>query len=135
MAKSCPTPKTPWTVTHQAPLSMRFFKHEYWNALPFPSPGDLPHPGIEPTSPAVQADSLPMSHWGSHMLSGVIIKPYLIISSPDSLLTVLKTYPFCFLFLFYSIFGCVGSFLQCMGFSLQWLLLLQSMGSRVHKLQ
>ena len=51
MAKSCPTPKTPWTVTHQAPLSMRFFKHEYWNALPFPSPGDLPHPGIEPTSP------------------------------------------------------------------------------------
>ena len=40
---------TPWIVTHQAPLSMEFFRREYWNGLPFPPPGDLPHPGIEPT--------------------------------------------------------------------------------------
>ena len=39
--------RPPWTVAHQAPLSMEFFRHEYWNGLPFPSPGDLPDPGIE----------------------------------------------------------------------------------------
>ena len=49
---------TPWTVAHQAPLSMGFFRQEYWSGLPFPSPGDLPDPGIEPISPALQADSL-----------------------------------------------------------------------------
>ena len=43
---------TPLTVAHQAPLSKRFPKQEYWNGLPFPSPGDLPGPGIEPRSPA-----------------------------------------------------------------------------------
>ena len=43
----------------QAPLSMELSKQEYWNGLPFPSPGDLPDPGIEPGSPALQADSLP----------------------------------------------------------------------------
>ena len=46
------------TVAPQAPLSMGFSKQEYWNGLPFPSPGDLPDPGIEPGSPALQADSL-----------------------------------------------------------------------------
>ena len=50
---------TPWTVAYQAPLSMGFSRQEYWNGLPFPSPGDLPNPGIEPRSPALQADSLP----------------------------------------------------------------------------
>ena len=50
---------TPWTVAHQAPLSMEFSRQEYWNGLPFPSPGDLPNPGIEPESPALQADALP----------------------------------------------------------------------------
>ena len=49
---------TPWTVAHQAPPSMGFFRQEYWSGLPFPSPGDLPDPGIEPRSPALQADSL-----------------------------------------------------------------------------
>ena len=44
---------TPWTVVHQAPLSMGFSRQEYWGGLPFPSPADLPHPGIEPTSPAM----------------------------------------------------------------------------------
>ena len=51
---------TPWTVAHQAPLSVGFFKQEYWNGLPFPPPGDLPDPEIKPPgSPALQADSLP----------------------------------------------------------------------------
>ena len=50
---------TPWTVSHQAPLSKGFSRHEYWSELPFPSPGDFPDPEIEPGSPALQADSLP----------------------------------------------------------------------------
>ena len=50
---------TPWTVSHQAPLSMGFSRQEYWSGLPYPSPGDLPKPGIKPRSPAFQADSLP----------------------------------------------------------------------------
>ena len=49
---------TPWTIAHQAPLSMGFSRQEYWSGLPFPSPGDLPNPGIEPRSPALQADAL-----------------------------------------------------------------------------
>jgi len=57
VAKSCPTLVTPWTVAHQAPLSMGFPRREYWSGLPFPSPGDLPNPGTEPSSPALQADS------------------------------------------------------------------------------
>ena len=44
---------TPWTVVHQAPLSMEFPRQEYWSGWPFPSPEDLPNPGIEPTSPAL----------------------------------------------------------------------------------
>ena len=52
-------------VAHQAPLSMGFSRQEYWSGLSCPPPGDLPHPGIEPASPAWQADSLPLSHWGS----------------------------------------------------------------------
>ena len=57
VAKSCLTLETPWTVAFQAPLFMGFFRQEYWSGLPFPSPGDLPNPGIKPTSPALQADS------------------------------------------------------------------------------
>ena len=49
---------TPWTVTHQVPLSVEFSRQEYWSGLPFSSPGDLPNPEIEPVSPALQADSL-----------------------------------------------------------------------------
>ena len=48
-----------WTVACQAPLSTEFSKQGYWSGLPLPSPGDLPDPGIEPRSPALQADSLP----------------------------------------------------------------------------
>ena len=50
---------TPWTVAYQAPQSMEFSWQEYWSGLPFPSPGDRPNPGIEPGSPAFQADALP----------------------------------------------------------------------------
>ena len=53
MAKLCPTPETPWTVTHQAPLSMGFPRQEYWSGLLFSPLGDLPHPGIEPMSLAL----------------------------------------------------------------------------------
>ena len=49
---------TPWTVAHQVPPSMGVSRQEYWSGLPFPSPGDLPDPGIEPRSPALQADTL-----------------------------------------------------------------------------
>ena len=49
---------TPWTIVHQAPLSMGFSRPEYWSGLPFSPPGDLPNPGIEPRSPKTQAASL-----------------------------------------------------------------------------
>ena len=49
---------TPWTVAHQAPPSTGFSRQEYWSGVPFPSPGDLPNPGIEPGSPALLADAL-----------------------------------------------------------------------------
>ena len=50
---------TPWTVAYQAPPSMGFSRQECWSGLPFPSPGDLPDPGIEPRSPALRVDALP----------------------------------------------------------------------------
>ena len=50
---------TPWSITYQSPLSMGFSRQESWSGLPFPSPGDLPKPGIEPGSPTLQADALP----------------------------------------------------------------------------
>ena len=58
VTKWCLTIVTPWTVAHQAPLSMGFSRQEDWSGLPFPSPGDLPDPGIEPWSSAFQVDSL-----------------------------------------------------------------------------
>ena len=59
VAKSCPTLATSRAVAHQAPLSVGFSRQEYWTGLPFSSPADLPDPGIEPGSPALQAGSLP----------------------------------------------------------------------------
>ena len=58
----------PWTVAHQAPLSMGFSRQEYWSELPFPPPQDVPDPEFEPASPvspALQANTFPLSHWGS----------------------------------------------------------------------
>ena len=48
----------PWMVARRDPLCMEFSRQEYWSGLPFPSPGDLPNPGIEPGSPSLQADTL-----------------------------------------------------------------------------
>ena len=62
---------TPWTVAHQAPLSMGFSRWEYWSGSPFPSPGDLPNPGIEPRSPTLQADALTSEPPGKPFLSFV----------------------------------------------------------------
>ena len=65
---------TPWTVAHQAPLSMEFSSQEYWSGLPFPSPGDLPVPGIKPRSPTFQADSLPTKPAGEIYADELICK-------------------------------------------------------------
>ena len=59
VTKSCPTLATPRTVACLTPLSMGFSRQDYWSGLPFPSPGDLSDPGIEPGSPALQSDALP----------------------------------------------------------------------------
>ena len=59
---------TPWTVANQAPPSMGFSRQEYWNGSPFPSPGDLPDPGIKPRSPSLQADALTSEPLGNYYL-------------------------------------------------------------------
>ena len=59
---------TPWTVVRQAPLCMEFSRQEHWSGQPFPSPGDLPDPGIEPRSPILQTDSLPSEPPGKPQL-------------------------------------------------------------------
>ena len=51
------------TIACQAPLSVGFSRQDFWSGLPCPPPGDLPNPEIEPLTPALQADSLPLSHW------------------------------------------------------------------------
>ena len=68
---------TPWTVSHQAPLSMGFSRQEYWNGLPFPSPGDLSNPGIKPVSPALAGRLFTMAPSGKPIL--FIIKYYSVI--------------------------------------------------------
>ena len=67
---------TPWTVAHQAPLSMEFSRQEYWSGLPCPPPGHLQEPGTEPTSPvspAGQEGSLPLCHVGSPLMLLLLI--------------------------------------------------------------
>ena len=65
---------TPWTAALWAPLSVGFSKQEYWSGLPFPSPGDLPDPGIEPASPALQADFLLSEPPGKFMLQTEMLR-------------------------------------------------------------
>ena len=65
VTKSCQTLATPWTLAHQAPLSMGCPRQEQWSVLPFPSPGDLPIPGTEPLSPALQVSSCNASRFFS----------------------------------------------------------------------
>ena len=73
----------PWTVVYQASLSMGFSRQEYWSELPFPSPGDLPDPGIKPRSPALQADALPSEPPGN-ITSGNLGSEALFKSLPPS---------------------------------------------------
>ena len=69
VTQPCPTLCNPWTVAHQASLSMEFFRQEYWSGYPFPSPGDLPGPGIKPKSLALPADFLSSEPSGKHFFS------------------------------------------------------------------
>ena len=71
-AQLCPTLCDPMDCSPQAPLSMGFSRQEYQNGLPFPPPGDLPNPGMEPGSLALQADSLPLSHQRSPALAHLL---------------------------------------------------------------
>ena len=61
--------ETPWTVAHQAPLSMGFPRQEYWSGLPFASPGDLPDPGIKPTFPVLAGEFFTIEPLGKPMCS------------------------------------------------------------------
>ena len=80
VTQSCLTLCDPRTIAHQAPLSMEFSRQEYWRWLPLPPPGDLPNPGMEPTSPvspALQVDSLPAEPLGKipkQVFSGSIFR-------------------------------------------------------------
>ena len=62
---------TPWIVALQTPLSKGFSRQEYWRGLPFPSPGDLPDPGVEPVSPALAGGFFTPSHQGSPLSMSV----------------------------------------------------------------
>ena len=67
VAKLCPTLCDPIDCSQPGSSTHGTSRQQYWNRLPFPPPGDLPNPGIEPISPALQAGSLPLSHWGRNM--------------------------------------------------------------------
>ena len=67
---------TPQMAAHEAPLSLGFSRQEHWSGLPCPPPGDLPNPRIEPTSPTLQADSLPSEHQGSPKILESIAYPF-----------------------------------------------------------
>ena len=73
---------TPWTASHQAPLSMGFSRQEYWSGLPFPSPGDLPNSRIKPTSPAWQV----LYHWATWEDHVPLLCPYHVLFQVFTLL-------------------------------------------------
>ena len=68
VTQSCPTLCDPMDVAYEAPPSMGFSRQEYWSGLPFPSPGDLPNPGIKLESPALQADAVPSKPPGKRLI-------------------------------------------------------------------
>ena len=70
---------TLWTVTHKVPLFMRFSRQEYWSGWPCPPPGDLPNPGIEPVSPALQVGSLPTESPGKLKSLHILAETYIYI--------------------------------------------------------
>ena len=87
---------TPWTVAHQTPLFMKFCRQEYFFGLPCPSAGDLPNPGIEPGSPALQADSLPLSEPpGKHIYVNVGILFLCVVILPSKVNLTKKKLTLC----------------------------------------
>ena len=72
---------TSWAVALQAPLSMEFFRQEYWSGLPFPFLGDLPDPGIKPGSPALQADSLLTELRGKPIVLKLKVQLYFLLKT------------------------------------------------------
>ena len=80
VAQSCLTFCDPHGLGCQAPLSMECSRQEYWSGLPFPSPGDLPDPGIEPRPPALQADLNHLSHQGSPIRKAFIFVSFLLLT-------------------------------------------------------
>ena len=91
----------PWTIAHQAPLSMEFSRQEHWSGLPFSSPGNLRHLRTELESPTLQADSLPLSHQGSlaspytdwNPKSLLSLMPY-FLGAPLTLKTILQSFSY-----------------------------------------
>ena len=112
---------TPWTIAYQAPSSMGFSRQEYWSGLPFPSPGDLPHPGIKPGSPALQADTLTSEPAGKsynyQYISRIDLHNIQCISRTNLSYNLLTTFPYslayfwqpsvCSLFLWLWVFVCL----------------------------
>ena len=88
---------TPWTVPYRAPLSIGFSRKEYWSGLPFPSPEDLSNPGIEPWSPALQADSLPSELQGNPQ---VLIRHMKKLELRWCMLIKLTVSPICSIYIF-----------------------------------
>ena len=80
---------TLWTVAHQAPLSIGFSRQEHWSGLPFPSPEDLPNPGIKPTSPSLQVDSLPLNLQGSPLERLELINEQHTNGTPGTVIIIL----------------------------------------------
>ena len=101
---------TPWTVAHQASLSMKLSREEYWSGLPFPSPGDPPNLGVEPRSPALQADSLFSESPGESKLSTQILFNNIFYEHMEayisniSILTLKNAHYFVEIFLNFNIF-------------------------------
>ena len=80
---------TPWSVAYQVPPSLGFSRQEYWSGLLFPSPGDLPNPGIEPRSPTLQADALPSEPPGKLIYNVVLISAVLQNASVSTQIYIL----------------------------------------------
>ena len=129
---SCPTHLvTPWTVACHVSLSMEFSRQEYWTGLPFPTPGDLPDPGIKPVSlasPALAVDSLPLRHLGSPFQTFGLLK--LVINLGFGSNSECKVFFRLFIYLFLvtlCLHCCIQTFSSC---TEQWLLWLGATGSR-----
>ena len=96
VTQSCPTLCDPRTIVYQAPLSMGFSRQEYWSGLPFPYPRDLPNPGMEPWSPALQTDALLSEPPGKpHLCIPLSNSPTLV--HPVSCTTITRKPVICFL--------------------------------------